>query len=221
MLIACGVYETAICISICALLQLLLGYPFLSTYPVSYISKAFELSRVFDYKWTVNFRFLPEEIFVSKRLSLLLLLLTVLAYILFSYKWITSCRSQVKSKLIIERQKPRTGPLSSHFIITTIFTSNFIGIVFARTLHYQFYSWYFHTLPYLLWHAIGSEMRSPIKLGCLIAILVTIEYSFNVYPSTDLSSGLLQCAHVITLLLLWIAPVPLMYDKNEEKTKKL
>lgn len=211
-------YETAICIGICALLQLLLGYPFLSTYPMSYISKAFEFSRKFDYKWTVNFRFLPEEIFVSQRLSLLLLLLTVLAYILFSYKWITSCRGQVKSKLIIERQKTLVEPLSSHFIIITIFTSNFIGIVFARTLHCQFYSWYFHTLPYLLWHAIGSEMLSPIKLVCLVAVLGIVEYSFNVYPSTDLSSGLLQCAHAITLLLLWIAPVPPMYE-DEEKTK--
>lgn len=40
----------------CALPQLLLGIPFLTTYPVSYLRKAFELDRVFLFEWTVNFK---------------------------------------------------------------------------------------------------------------------------------------------------------------------
>jgi hypothetical protein len=40
----------------CALPQLILGAPFLTTYPVSYLRKAFELDRVFFYKWTVNWK---------------------------------------------------------------------------------------------------------------------------------------------------------------------
>jgi ALG3 protein len=40
----------------CALPQLLLGAPFLLTYPISYLRKAFELDRVFFYKWTVNWK---------------------------------------------------------------------------------------------------------------------------------------------------------------------
>lgn len=75
-------------IFICGLVQLILGYPFLSTFPIEYISKAFELSRVFFYEWTVNFKFLPEHVFLDKRLSLLLLLLTVFAYVAFSVKWL-------------------------------------------------------------------------------------------------------------------------------------
>jgi alpha-1,3-mannosyltransferase len=51
-----NVYETILCLSICAMVQLVLGAPFLLTYPVSYIRKAFEFDRVFFYKWTVNWK---------------------------------------------------------------------------------------------------------------------------------------------------------------------
>lgn len=35
-------------------------------------------------------------------------------------------------------------------VVYIMFTSNFVGVVFARSLHYQFYVWYFHTLPLLV-----------------------------------------------------------------------
>ena len=88
LLACCGLHETIFCLSLCAIVQLIVGYPFLSTYPYEYISKAFELGRVFMFKWTVNFKFLPEDVFVSKELSLLLLALTVIGYIVFAVKWI-------------------------------------------------------------------------------------------------------------------------------------
>ena len=69
-------------LSLCAGLQLLLAAPFLWQAPTNYILGAFNLGRVFLYEWTVNFRFLPEEIFVSRifHLSLLLAHIGVLVY---------------------------------------------------------------------------------------------------------------------------------------------
>lgn len=40
----------------CALPQLILGAPFLLAHPISYLRKAFELDRVFFFKWTVNWK---------------------------------------------------------------------------------------------------------------------------------------------------------------------
>lgn len=90
LLMANGLTETIVCLSICAGLQLVLGIPFLTTYPVQYISKSFELGRVFMHKWTVNYRFVPEDIFVSKTMSIVLLAATVLGYIIFARKWVNN-----------------------------------------------------------------------------------------------------------------------------------
>ncbi len=52
-------------------------------------------------------------------------------------------------KLVSGRTKPQLP--SPQFIVTTLFFGNFLGVMWARSLHYQFYSWVFFSLPYLLW----------------------------------------------------------------------
>lgn len=49
-------HETIINLAICASIQILIGLPFLTTHPISYLQKAFEFDRVFFYKWTVNWK---------------------------------------------------------------------------------------------------------------------------------------------------------------------
>ena len=55
-------------------LQMLLGAPFLMHSAQAYLGRAFELSRVFQHTWTVNLKFLPETLFQSKGVALVLLL---------------------------------------------------------------------------------------------------------------------------------------------------
>lgn len=69
-------------------LQILLGAPFLLENPVGYISSAFNLGRIFMYKWTVNWRFVPQEVFVNKYFHVALLGAHLLALIIFAFnRW--------------------------------------------------------------------------------------------------------------------------------------
>lgn len=81
----------------------------------------------------------------------------------------------------------------SQLFILPMFLVNFIGVVCARSLHYQFYSWYFHSLPYLLW----SNNFSVIVRFLILAL---IEMCWNTYPSTNVTSVLLHICHVVILI---------------------
>ena len=70
-----GLKRAATQVSICALVQLVIGFPFLTTYPIEYIKGSFDIGRVFLFEWTVNWRFLPEEIFVHKGFHITLLMI--------------------------------------------------------------------------------------------------------------------------------------------------
>ena len=80
-----GVIESLVHLGIVLLFQVWLAMPFMMSHPRAYLSNAFDFSRQFLYKWTVNWRFVPEEVFLSKRFALSLLVghLTVLALFAF------------------------------------------------------------------------------------------------------------------------------------------
>lgn len=104
-------------------------------HPVAYLARSFELGRVFKYEWTVNFKFLSEEAFVSPVLSVALLALTVIALVLFAVKWLRST-----GPIHVSDASPREGErkqLLPEYVVKTLFVSNFIGVVFCRSLHYQ------------------------------------------------------------------------------------
>lgn len=194
--------STAAGVAAGVLLQAVLAAPFLFAAPWSYASRAFEFSRVFLHTWTVNLKFLPPDVFQSKALAVLLLggHLTLLG-LLASTKWFPSARDALASVHSWWRRasSPSKTPkiLAPAYVLYTIFTGNFAGIVCARTLHFQFYSWYFHTLPLLLW-------CTPLPTTARLGLWAAVEVVWNVFPSRAWSSLLLVAAHGALLMgLLW------------------
>ena len=202
---------TFVSLLIAASIQLILGAPFLVTFPWSYLSRSFDLGRQFMYKWTVNFRFLPEDIFLSRQLSIGLLLIHAVLLVIFAhYKWCKAVGGFSSAFRIGLSGKSGTGALQSSLTLYVIFSGNVIGILCARSLHYQFYCWYFHTLPFLLW-CTGL----PIVLK--LAIWLIIEICWNVYPSTVLSSVSLLLCHIIVVLSLFFSPSSIEFEMGRQK----
>lgn len=113
-------------------------------FPWSYIKGSFDLGRKFFFIWSVNWKFVPEEIFLSDGFAITLLMFHVVSLIAFARKW-------TRNEGGIVAAVTQTRKLSADHIVTLLFQANFIGIFFARSLHFQFYVWYYHTLPFLLW----------------------------------------------------------------------
>lgn len=197
-----------------ALVQILLGLPFLWSYPVAYLSNAFNLGRVFIHFWSVNFKFVPEAIFVSKEFALILLFAHLALLMIFAHcRW---CKHEgglvsfLRSRFLLTSSFPLNKSLNSisgEHIVTTLFTGNFIGIVCARSLHYQFYSWYVCSLPYLLW-------RTSFPTLVRLLLFVGVELCWNVFPSGVYSSMALLCLHVLILWGLWRAPPEYPYENQ-------
>lgn len=167
--------------------QLILAAPFLLTNPLGYCHRAFDFGRVFLYEWTVNWRFLSEEIFKSPDFFRLLLGVHIaLLFAMFWSRWLNTILSK-RFSISVKRDDP----------ILTLFIANFIGVACSRSLHYQFYVWYYHSLPMLVW---ATKYSVVIK----ILILGFIEYSWNEFPSTTFSSLLLHASHLSILIGLFI-----------------
>ncbi|XP_020109725.1 dol-P-Man:Man(5)GlcNAc(2)-PP-Dol alpha-1,3-mannosyltransferase isoform X2 [Ananas comosus] len=205
-----------------ASLQILLGLPFLLFHPIAYISRAFNLGRVFIHFWSVNFKFVPDNVFVSKEFASALLLLHLTLLLVFAhYRWskhegglINLVKSRLSNAVLESSTIQQFFSRKSRFKTPSgelMFVGNFIGIVCARSLHYQFYSWYFYSLPFLLW-------KTPYLTPLRLILFFGIEVCWNIYPSNFYSSMLLLFLHLCILWGLWISPSE--YPYVEERTSQ-
>lgn len=211
--------------AIIAQTQFTLAVPFLRANAKGYLSRAFELSRQFFFKWTVNWRFVGEETFLSRpfAMSLLAAHASVLLWFIANrwFKGTGKSLTAIAAPLIRlsspfgPREQARiSAQVTPEYVMTTILSANVIGLLFARSLHYQFYSYLAWSTPYLLWQS-GAH---PIVQYGLWALQ---EWAWNVFPSTNISSGVVVGVLATTVVLLAVgrerAHDPISYPPSREK----
>ncbi|WPH04418.1 Hypothetical protein R9X50_00730900 [Acrodontium crateriforme] len=186
--------------------QLLIGIPFLAPFPRSYLSRAFEFSRQFFFKWTVNWRFVGEETFLSRPFSIALLAAHVFFLSAFlAMRWLQPTSTSIPEviKQLISPPPERTQDsiarkVTPSFILTSILTAMAIGCLCARSLHYQFYAYIAWSTPFLLW-------RSGLHPVLIYGVWAAQEWAWNVYPSTNMSSMVVVCCLAAQVVGAWVA----------------
>ena len=77
-----------------------------------------------------------------------------------------------------------------------MFSVNILGILCSRSLHYQFYTWYYYSLPFFICYGQLTVLRLLLFLG--------IEWVYMTYPPTWISSLSLQLFHLLLVLRVWL-----------------
>ncbi|RCI10644.1 hypothetical protein L249_4440 [Ophiocordyceps polyrhachis-furcata BCC 54312] len=211
-----------------ALFQLVIAVPFLAADWKAYLGRAFELSRQFKFEWTVNWRMLGEQAFISTSFSVALLAAHAAALVIFiATRWMKPAGWPLSAMIppLLHGQAPlapreelaASRRVTPEYIMTTVLSANIIGLLFARSLHYQFYAYLYWSEPYLLWKA----SRRPLLVGSL---WLAQEWAWNVFPSTAVSSSVV--VGVLTTIVVMVyfgiaeeddlgAPNMLIEGKNE------
>lgn len=175
-----------------------------------YLTRAFDFSRKFLYVWSVNWKFVDEDVFLSDAFANALLVGHVSVLLVFALSRYASPRLTGKSLLQLVKDavtKPLTKTVSSANLLLTrkhgpklillIFsTTNLIGVLFARSLHYQFLSWYCWLMPFLLYAAGCNPVVGSLSF-------LAHEFCWNTYPSTKESSQLLIALLSVTLFTVY------------------
>lgn len=193
------------------MLQIITAIPFVDPKEgdaSAYFHQAFDFGRQFLYKWTVNWRFVAEETFLSKGFAIGLLVLHVsLLAVFVQTRWQSpsgspGLRSFLRKFIIREKggvDEEIADRVTPTFVMDAVLGSMAVGLLCARSLHYQFYAYLGWATPYLLWRSGGGPAWVLLNWAAQ-------EYAWLVFPSNDLSSMLVVFELAIQVLSGLIAP---------------
>lgn len=200
-----GQQDSLIIAALVAQLQLGIGLTFMMNgNATSYFSRAFELNRQFLYKWTVNWKMMSEEFFLSKGFAIFLLAyhVVVLGFFL-NDRWLHPSSKNVVHfirqyrKILPEgRETEIAKKITPMFVMEAMLGSMAIGMLCARSLHYQFFVYLGWATPFLLW-------RMGLRPGMIFFVFVVQEMAWLTYPSTSKSSNTVVACLALQVLGLW------------------
>ncbi|KAL8822727.1 MAG: hypothetical protein Q9191_006540 [Dirinaria sp. TL-2023a] len=175
-----------------AQVQFTMALPFLPAGAKAYISRAFQFTRQFLFKWTVNWSHWtrPSDLSIGDLIG------------------------AVFKPLPPSVQQRISLRVTPDYILTTILSSMAIGLLCARSLHYQFYAYIAWSSPFLLWKA-GLH---PILV---YSVWAAQEWAWNVYPSTNASSMVVVGCLAVQVFGVWwstrdeISNVQLAEERNQ------
>ncbi|KAL8737559.1 MAG: hypothetical protein Q9181_001574 [Wetmoreana brouardii] len=187
-----------------AQVQVTIAWPFIPVNPLGYLSRAFEFSRQFLYKWTVNWRFMDKETFLSREFAFALAAANLGFLLLFlATRWLKPSRKSLPGFMSALWKPPSplmqqqiSLRLTPSFVMTTILSAMIIGLLCARSLHYQFYAYIAWSTPFLLW-------RSGLHPIAIYGVWAAQEWAWNVYPSTTASSMVVVGCLFLQVLGVW------------------
>lgn len=266
----------------------------------SYLAGAFDISRAFMWKWTVNWRFIGQKVFENRKFHGILLWTHLTVLIGFACtiwnapsgyqnpfemfftnpppaprgltaaqraewdrirqeasgnevqfdvqqkrskreeKRMQDQEEEIKKQQQAQQEGREQAPLfysrtqfstlvTQEYVFVTMATCNLIGVLFARSLHYQFYSWFYWTVPFLLYRATYaisplSPLQSTLRyegrlskteirifftdivgLAFIFGTWALQEYAWNVYPSTYWSSLIVVGCIAITVIGVYVS----------------
>jgi hypothetical protein len=138
--------------------QLLVGAPFLLENARTYVAGAFDLSRVFLYKWTVNWRFVSEQMFLSSSFSRALLASHLVLLLAFAaFKW---TKRDGGASAVIRRawSRPDLPPVLAS--VTADRTSFCVCFSSYLTYHPRGHYNHVHLKPH--WHTVCPLATLPV-----------------------------------------------------------
>lgn len=205
--------------------QVAIALPFIGTNWQGYLGRAFEFSRQFQFQWTVNWRMVGEKVFSDPTFATALLILHASTIaILAASRWL---RPTGRSFLeIVDSLRKFRYPFSTEdesrismrvtpeYVMKTILIANVAGLLFARSLHYQFYAYLAWASPYLMWR------YSPFP-GLEFVLWAAQEWAWNVFPSTDVSSRLVVNILLVTVALSYFNDAEDAPGNHEEKSEEI
>lgn len=188
-------------------LHALIGGPFLQVAPWEYVRNAFDFGRAFLFQWTVNWRFMGEDLFLSKSFAWSLLAVHLSSLVVFATTtWIAPTSHEFwdflqthLDRTNVEVKKMVSRKVTPIFVMDTMLASLAVGLLCARSLHYQFFAYLGWATPYLLWRTGGGPTWVIVNWAAQ-------EYCWLMFPSTPISSMVVVFELALQVLSILLAP---------------